>query len=65
MKFNYTKSGRHPDDAIYDAKAFLNELSKIQEQYFVNLCEDLELDEEGKSWLFDFIHNKNYKDFVK
>lgn len=59
---NYTKSNRHPDDAIFETKAFLNELSKIQNQYFENLLQDLNLSEEGEGWLFDFIFNGDEED---
>ena len=59
---NYTKSNRHPDDVIFETKAFLNELSKIQNQYFENLLQDLNLSEEGEGWLFDFIFNGDEED---
>ena len=59
---NYTKSNRHPDDAIFETKAFLNELSKIQNQYFETLLQDLNLSEEGEGWLFDFIFNGDEED---
>lgn len=59
---NYTKSNRHPDDAIFETKTFLNELSKIQNQYFENLLQDLNLSEEGEGWLFDFIFNGDEED---
>jgi hypothetical protein len=59
---NYTKSNKHPDDAIFETKTFLNELSKIQNQYFENLLQDLNLSEEGEGWLFDFIFNGDEQD---
>lgn len=59
---NFTKSNRHPDDVIFETKAFLNELSKIQNQYFENLLQDLNLSEEGEGWLFDFIFNGDEED---
>ena len=59
---HYTKSNRHPDDAIFETKTFLNELSKIQNQYFENLLQDLNLSEEGEGWLFDFIFNGDEED---
>lgn len=58
----YTKSNRHPDDAIFETKTFLNELSKIQNQYFDTLLQDLNLTEEGEGWLFDFIFNGDEED---
>lgn len=59
---HYTKSNKHPDDAISETKTFLNELSKIQNQYFENLSRDLNLSEEGEGWLFDFIFNSDEED---
>ena len=59
---HYTKSNKHPDDAIFETKAFLNELSKIRNQYFENLLQDLNLSEEGEGWLFDFIFNSDEED---
>jgi hypothetical protein len=63
----YTPDGSHPDDAIYKAKAFINELQKVQEQYFTKLTQELKLSKEGEDWLFDFIFNssedENYDGF--
>lgn len=60
MKTNplpYTSDGKHPDDAIYDTKQFINELQKVQESYFNKLVKELNLTEDGESWLFDYIFN--------
>lgn len=56
-KKHYTKNGRHPDDVIFETKQFLNELSNIEEEKFSKLCKSLNLNEDGESWLFDYIHN--------
>lgn len=53
----YTPDGQHPEDAIYHAKRFINELTNVQESYFQKLVKDLKLDEQGEDWLFDYIHN--------
>lgn len=34
-KKNYTKTKRHPDDAIIEVKEFINKLQKVQEQYIM------------------------------
>lgn len=53
----YTPDGQHPEDAIYHAKCFINELTRVQETYFQKLVSDLNLDNQGEDWLFDYIHN--------
>jgi len=53
----YTKDGDHPEDAIHKVKEFLNELVNVQEVYFLKLVNDLNLNEDGENWLFDYIHN--------
>ena len=56
----YTTDGRHPEDAIYKAKEFINELQKVQEEYFTKLTKDLNLNKDGDDWLFDYIYNTSY-----
>ena len=53
----YTPEGQHPEDAIFKAKTFINELQKVQEEYFTKLTNDLNLTKEGEDWLFDYIYN--------
>lgn len=49
----------HPDDSIFKVKDFINELSKVQDSYFENLCRDLALEEGAvKDHLFDYIYNE-------
>lgn len=48
----------HVDDLVYATKVFVNELSKVQNQYFDDLCDQLELTEEGTNWLFDYVFNE-------
>jgi len=54
------------EDEIYRVKTFINELSKVQDQYFENLFEELQTDkfsdefeseEDANEWLFDYIFN--------
>ena len=47
----------HPDDLAYAAKVFINELDKVQDAYFQKLIKDLDLNEQGEEWLFDYIYN--------
>jgi len=56
-KENYTPDGMHPEDAIYKVKTFINELQKVQEKYFNELVDDLNIDKIGEEWLFDYIYN--------
>lgn len=50
----------HPDDSIFKVKDFINELSRVQDTYFENLCDELGLDGEDKlkDHLFDYIYNE-------
>lgn len=63
----YTPDNSHPEDAIHKAKSFINELQKVQEDYFGKLITDLNLTKEGEDWLFDYIYNisadEEYDDF--
>jgi hypothetical protein len=59
-KKHYTKSGQHPDDAINKVKTFINELQIVQEKYYAELFNDLNLkDNSLDDWLFDYIYNEN------
>jgi len=58
-KKNYTKTGQHPDDAIIKVKEFINELQKVQEKYYNDLVDDLNIDNELNDWLFDYIYNED------
>jgi len=53
----------HPEDQIHKAKTFINELEKVQEEYFTRLVENLDLSKEGEDWLFDYIHNSSENEF--
>lgn len=53
----------HPEDKIYKVKTFINELEKVQEDYFTKLVENLNLSKEGEGWLFDYIYNSDKNKF--
>ncbi len=53
----YTPEGKHPEDAIYEVKMFFNRLKDVQDDYFERLSQGLNLTEEGKDFLFDYIYN--------
>jgi hemerythrin len=55
----YTKTGQHPDDAINRVKTFINELQKVQDKYFDDLVDDLNISKELNDWLFDYIFNED------
>jgi len=55
----YTKTGQHPDDVINRVKTFINELQRVQDKYFDNLVEELNISEELIDWLFDYIFNED------
>lgn len=55
----YTPKGKHPEDAIYEVKNFINKLQDVQEDYFQRLSKGLKLTEEGEEYLFDYIYNSN------
>jgi hypothetical protein len=56
----------HPEDQIHKTKTFINELQNVQDKYFEDLSENLNLSSIGKDWLFDYIFNtkdEKYDDF--
>lgn len=53
----YTPEGKHPEDAIYEVKMFFNKLKDVQDDYFERLSKGLNLTDEGKDFLFDYIYN--------
>jgi hypothetical protein len=57
----YTPQGKHPEDAIYEVKMFFNKLKDVQDDYFERLSKGLNLTEEGKEYLFDYIYNIDNK----
>lgn len=61
----YTPEGKHPEDAIYEVKMFFSKLRDVQDDYFERLSKGLQLTEEGKDILFDYIYNvDNEKDNI-
>lgn len=62
-----TLDDRHPEDAIFEAAAFLRQLNEVQEAYFNKLQTNLELSDGGAAYLFDYIFNTEsgqYEDFA-
>ena len=55
----YTKTGQHPDDAVNRVKTFINELQKVQDKYFDDLVDELNISKELNDWLFDYIFNED------
>ena len=56
----YTKTGQHPDDAINKVKTFINELQIVQEKYYAELINELNLkDDSLDEWLFDYVYNED------
>jgi hypothetical protein len=53
----YTPEGKHPEDAIYEVKEFFKKLQDVQEDYFQRLSKGLNLTNDGKDFLFDYIYN--------
>lgn len=49
---------KHPEDRIYDAKKFINELSKVQDRRFNKLVKKLGISKETEDLLFDYIYNE-------
>jgi|694.fasta_scaffold00095_47 hypothetical protein len=55
----YTDKNNHPEDKIYNVKKFINELSNVQDYYFNQLVLDLNLNDKGSDWLFDYVFNSS------
>jgi hypothetical protein len=53
----YTPDGKHPEDAIYEVKSFFDKLKDVQDDYFERLSKGLNLTEDGRDFLFDYIYN--------
>ena len=64
-KSSYTNSNTHPDDEIFRVKTFINELQQVQETYYQALRQNLRIDEEGESFLFDYVYNADEEDSKK
>jgi hypothetical protein len=58
----YTPEGKHPEDAIYEVKSFFEKLRDVQDDYFERLSEGLNLTEQGKDFLFDYVYNVSNDD---
>ena len=58
----YTPEGKHPEDAIHEVKSFFEKLRDVQDEYFERLSEGLNLTEQGKGFLFDYVYNVSNDD---
>lgn len=58
-KEHYTKNGRHPEDAIFEEKTYINKIQKHLEEVFDRLCADLRLNDAGRDWLFEYVFNED------
>jgi len=58
---HYTAAGEHPADRIFKDKTFINRLQKNLDDVFEQLSNDLNLNELGKEWLFDYVFNEDDK----
>jgi len=47
-KEHYTKNGRHPEDAIFEEKTYINKVQKHLDEVFERLCKDLNLTDAGR-----------------
>jgi hypothetical protein len=65
---HYTLDGDHPEDRIYRDKEFINRLQSHIDLVYELLSMDLNLNEKGKEWLFDFVYNEEenieFEDFL-
>ncbi len=50
---------KHPEDRIYEAKKFINELSKVQDRCFNKLVKKLGVNKATADALFDYIYNED------
>lgn len=58
----YTPEGKHPEDAIHEVKSFFDKLTDVQNDYFERLSKGLNLTEDGKDLLFDYVYNVSNDD---
>lgn len=49
---------KHPEDRIYEAKKFINELQKVQDRRFNKLAKKLGLSKTTEDFLFDYVFNE-------
>jgi hypothetical protein len=54
---HYTPTGEHPEDRIFRDREFVQRMEKVQSDTFDQLSKDLNLNEKGESFLFDYVHN--------
>jgi hypothetical protein len=59
---NYTKQNEHPEDRIFADAAYISRLGDTQTEVFNKLVADLNLNERGEEWLFDYVFNSDGED---
>lgn len=57
---HYTAKGDHPEDLIFRDKQYIDRLQRHIDEVFDKLAADLKLNEEGITWLFDYIYNESH-----
>lgn len=57
---HYTADGRHPEDVIFHEKQYIDRLQRHIDEVFNKLTADLNLNEKGTNWLFDYIYNESH-----
>lgn len=61
---HYTVKGEHPVDRIFKDKEYINRLQNHIHEGFDELAKDLNLNEKGTQWVFDYVFNEDdSKDF--
>lgn len=66
---NHSLKFKHPEDAIFRVKSFINELQLVQERSFKELSDSLNMNKKGEEFLFDYVFNNpsdsesSYDDF--
>ena len=60
----YTPQNEHPEDRILRDKEFIERLTDVQGECFIQLAHDLNLNEDGYDWLFDYLYNNDDKELL-
>jgi hypothetical protein len=56
---HYTVNNEHPEDRIYRDREYIQRLQRHIDSVFELLAYDLQINEKGKEWLFDFVYNED------
>jgi hypothetical protein len=55
--------GTNYEQKIAKYKAFIMELSEVQESYYQKLIKEINISEKDEEYLFDYIHNADFETF--